>query len=111
MNPVRVAPEFSASPQIAPSDVETIASLGFATVMCNRPDGEEPGQPDFAEIEAEAARLGLATSHVPVVSGAMTAADVEAFRAAVATLPTPIFAYCRSGTRSQTLWRLANGTL
>jgi sulfide:quinone oxidoreductase len=34
-------------------------------------------------------------------------ADAEAFATLFATLPKPVFAYCRSGTRSATLWSLA----
>ena len=46
--------------------------------------------------------------HVPVVSGQITEADVEDFRAAIAELPGPVFAYCRSGARCQNLWQLAS---
>lgn len=106
MNVTRIDPDFAAAAQIAPEDVAEIAAQGFRAVMCNRPDGEEPGQPRFAEIAAAAEAAGLATAHVPVVSGRITEADVEAFRAAVAGLPGPVFAYCRSGARCQNLWRL-----
>ena len=68
-----------------------------------------PGQPPVAEIRAEAERLGLAFAFVPVVSGGIDAEDVADFRAAVAELPAPVLAYCRSGTRCQTsgCWRRA----
>ena len=75
--------------------------------MCNRPDGEAADQPAAAEIRAEAERLGLAFAHVPVVSGAITGADVEDFKDALAELPSPVLAYCRSGARCQNLWMLA----
>jgi sulfide:quinone oxidoreductase len=42
-----------------------------------------------------------------VVSGNIRPGDVEDFRAAIDALPAPVLAYCRSGTRSQNLWRLA----
>ena len=57
------------------------------------------------KIRAEAERQGLAFAHVLVVSGAITADDVADFEAALAALPGPVFAYCRSGTRSQNLWK------
>jgi len=40
---------------------ERLAELApnFSTIINNRPDAEEPGQPSSAEIEAEARRLGL----------------------------------------------------
>lgn len=102
----RIAPDYATTPQIASSDVTEIAAQGFRAVMCNRPDGEEPGQPAFAEIAAAAEAAGLVAVHVPVVSGQITEADLDAFRAAVAELPGPLLAYCRSGTRCQNLWRM-----
>jgi uncharacterized protein (TIGR01244 family) len=107
MNVSRIDPDYAAAGQIAPGDVATIAAQGYRSLMCNRPDGEEFGQPSFAEIAAAADAAGLATAHVPVVSGQITADDVEAFRAAMAALPGPVFAYCRSGARCQHLWRLS----
>ncbi|MBP7241283.1 TIGR01244 family sulfur transferase [Amaricoccus sp.] len=107
MTATRIAPDFAASPQITPEDVAEIAALGYRSLMCNRPDGEEPGQAPFARISAAAQAAGLAVAHVPVVSGRITAADVEAFRTALAELPAPVFAYCRSGGRCQNLWSLS----
>lgn len=107
MNAQRITEDFAVSPQILPEDAAGIAALGFRTLMCNRPDGEEPGQPAFAEIAAAAEAQGLAVVHVPVVSGAITEEDVAAFRAAIAEAPGPVFAYCRSGTRCRNLWSLA----
>jgi sulfide:quinone oxidoreductase len=39
----------------------------------------------------------------------MTAEDVAEFKAALAELPGPVLAYCRSGTRCRLLWQYANG--
>lgn len=107
MNVTRITPDYSVAPQIAAADVAEIAALGFRSIMCNRPDAEDPGQPDFAQIEAAARAQGLVTIHVPVFSGAIYEADVEAFRAAMDELPRPVLAYCRSGTRCRTLWNLS----
>lgn len=108
MNIRQITDDFSVSPQIAPEEVAEIKALGFRSILCNRPDGEEWGQPAFAEIASAAATAGLPAVHVPVVSGQITEADVDAFRAAVAELPAPVFAYCRSGARCQNLWQLAS---
>jgi uncharacterized protein (TIGR01244 family) len=97
----------SVSPQILPDDVAAIAAAGFRSVVCNRPDGEGADQPAFAAIEAAARAAGLQAAYLPVVSGQVKDADVEAVATLFATLPKPVFAYCRSGTRSATLWSLA----
>lgn len=107
MNIVPITPNYSVSPQIDPADVAEIAALGYRSIMCNRPDGEDPGQPTFAAIDAAAQAHGLVTAHAPVVSGSIVPANIDEFRAAMADLPRPVLAYCRSGARCQNLWRLS----
>lgn len=109
MTPTEITSDYSVSAQIAVEDVAGIAARGYRSIMCNRPDHESPGQPEAAAIRAEAERHGLAFAFVPVISGGIVAEDVADFRAAVAELPGPVLAYCRSGTRCQNLWLLANG--
>ena len=105
MNPQKITDDFSVCPQITPGDVAEIAAGGFRSLICNRPDGESPDQPPAALIEAEARKAGLEFRFIPVVSGAMTQHDVDAMARALAELPAPVFAYCRSGTRCGVLFR------
>ena len=98
----------SASPQIAPEDLPDIAAQGFRSVISTRPDGEEPGQPSAEDLRQAAEAAGLAFAHVPVVGGAISDQDVADFREALANLPQPVFGFCRTGTRTTTLWALAN---
>ena len=105
----QITADYSVAPQIARQDVAEIAARGFRSIMCNRPDGESPEQADVAEIRAEAARLGLGFASVPVVSGQITGENVDDFRDALAQLPAPVLAYCRSGARCRNLWMLARG--
>ena len=107
MDEKKIAPDYAVSGQITPEEVKEVRARGYRSIMCNRPDDEQPGQPRFAEIEAAAREVGLAVAWVPVVSGAIIDADVEAFRKTLEELPHPVFAYCRSGTRSQNLWVLS----
>lgn len=97
----------AAREQVELAEVAGLAGQGFRALICNRPDGEGPGQPAFAAIEAEAARHGMKAAHVPVVPGQAGPAEVKAMAEALASLPRPILAYCRSGARSQGLWRAA----
>ena len=99
----------SVTAQIAPSDLEALKQAGFCSVMCNRPDGEGGDQPSFAEISAAAEAVGMQAAYVPVVSGAVSDEDVAAFDAAMQSLPKPVLAFCRTGTRSATLWSLSEG--
>lgn len=99
--------EISVAPQITPDEVQQLADQGFRALICNRPDGEAADQPNFSEIEAAAKKAGLEIRNLPIVSGKVTDQDAADFGAAMQELPRPILAYCRTGTRSATLWSLS----
>lgn len=101
----RVTDQLSVSPQIAIADLASAAAQGFKLVINNRPDGEEPGQPTSAEMEAAAKAAGLAYAHIPV-RGGPTADQVEAERLLLEEAPGPVLAFCRSGTRSIVTWSI-----
>ena len=94
----------SVTPQIAASDIPAIKEAGFRTIICNRPDGEGADQPSFEEIEAAAKAAGIDARYVPVQSGMVKDEDVTAFGEALNEVQRPVLAYCRTGTRSATLW-------
>lgn len=102
----KLSEAYSVAPQIEPQEVPSLGEAGFRSIMCNRPDGEEFGQPEFAHIEAAAKAEGLEVCWVPIVSGAVTPEALEAFRTALDDMPGPMLAYCRSGTRSAMLWAI-----
>lgn len=105
-----LAAGLSVSEQIQPADMQAIKDAGFRAIICNRPDGEGSDQPTFDEIAAAAKKAGLEARYLPIVSGKVGDADADAFDTAMTELPGPILAYCRSGTRSATLWSLAQAT-
>jgi len=107
MDVKKVTDTLSVSPQIMPDDVPALAQAGFRAIVCNRPDGEGADQPTFDEVEVAAKAEGLAVRYLPVTSGKVTDADAEAFGTAFRDLPKPVLAYCRTGTRSVTLWSLS----
>ena len=109
MTPKNIDQIISVSEQIKPEDVHSIAAAGFKSIICNRPDGEAADQPVFAEIEAVAKSIGLVVIYQPIISGKVGDEDAKAFGNLIDTLPKPIFAYCRTGTRSTTLWSLSEG--
>lgn len=87
-----------------------VAAAGFKSVIINRPDFEGgPDQPTAASVTAAALAAGLRVEYQPVVSGGMTTADVARFAELLQTLPAPVLAYCRSGTRCSVLYRSATG--
>ena len=103
----QITPNFYVAPQIDASDLAEAQAVGVTAVICNRPDGEEYGQPMAAEIEAAAAAHGMTFAHIPITSGGMTYDAIEATKAALTAAGGPVLAYCRSGTRSSFLWAAA----
>ena len=97
---------YTVSGQITPDDVAEIAADGFTTLICNRPDDEQPGQPSAASMQAAAEAAGLSFRYIPVVSGQITEDDVDAMGKALAEADGPVFAYCRSGARCTNLYAM-----
>lgn len=100
MNITMIEEGFSVCGQIEPEHMKALADNGFRGVICNRPDGESAGQPTYKDVEAAAKNLGIEIRYIPIIPGRAGMAELEAFRDALATMPGPILAYCRSGARS-----------
>jgi sulfide:quinone oxidoreductase len=98
----------SVAPQMLPEDVAALAAQGFTALICNRPDGEEPGQPTLDAMRDAAQAAGLAFHHIPVAGGLFPPAAVAVFGAIRRSTPGKVLAYCRTGTRAATLDALAN---
>lgn len=105
MAPRPLSPTVWTSPQLSPADLPALAAAGVRRLISNRPDGEEPGQPTAAWMEAAARDVGLAFAWIPV-SGLPDAAQVAAVGALLAD-GTPTVMFCRSGMRSAAAWAMA----
>lgn len=103
----QVNAEFWVADQITVQDIELIAARGIKTIFCNRPDGEGADQPNVAEIEQALQPYGIQIQYLPVVSGKVTDEQSEEFKQLYMQAQKPLLAYCRSGTRSITLWALS----
>lgn len=99
----------SVAGQLLPADMALLAEAGFHTVINNRPDAEEHGQPGSSDIEAAARSVGLGYLHAPVqglpdrkvidvVATRLHADIAEGRRTAM---------FCRSGMRSAAVWAMA----
>lgn len=110
MDAKHITDKISVSVQLTEKDIKAAAKAGFRSVICNRPDGEAADQPTFSEIEAVAIKAGLEVRYLPVIAGKIQDADADAFGLAMHELPKPVLAYCRTGTRSATLWALSQAT-
>ncbi|WP_428684434.1 TIGR01244 family sulfur transferase [Sphingopyxis sp.] len=97
---------FSVAPQISIEDIAEAKAQGFAMVINNRPDGEEPSAPQGEHISTAAAAEGLAYAAIPIGHSGFSHAQIDALDKLLTDATGPILAYCRSGTRSTHLWAL-----
>ncbi|SIO14307.1 bifunctional protein tyrosine phosphatase family protein/NAD(P)/FAD-dependent oxidoreductase [Vannielia litorea] len=103
----KITGTFAVSPQILPAEVPEIAAAGYRSIICNRPDAEGADQPGHEELAAAAKKAGLKFRHLPVTPGMVSDETAAQFGEALAELPAPTLAFCRTGTRSATLWSLS----
>lgn len=109
METTKLTENLSVSGQVKPEDVPELAREGFKAIICNRPDEEEPGQTDFAEVAAAAEALGLPVRHIPVDAERPVEMQKDDFARALAEMPGPVLAYCRTGNRCTLLHQAMSG--
>ena len=103
----KIADYLYVSTQLDERFVKRAAMAGIKTVICNRPDGEEPNQPSFETVKAWLNAVGIENVvYMPVVLEGIDDAALAEFQETVAKSPAPILAYCRTGTRSAMMWAL-----
>lgn len=89
-------------------DAEEAVALGIQTIICNRPNGEEPNQPTFTEVSTWFSESGICNLiSQPVSTPDINLTDAQTFNQALTNNPGPILAYCRTGTRCSILWALS----
>jgi uncharacterized protein (TIGR01244 family) len=103
----RINDHVSVAPQISPEDIPAIKAAGFKAIVNNRPDGEAPGQPTSAEMRAAAEKAGLSYHFIPLGRDGVSAEMIAEEKDALEGSAGPVLCYCRSGTRSTTLWALS----
>lgn len=99
-----ISEDYAVSPQVDPKDMTTLVEAGFKTLINNRPDAEITPDICCDEMRAAAEAAGLVYVPNPVINGAMTMEMVQKQADAIAASDGPVFAYCRSGTRSSIVW-------
>ncbi len=103
-----VSSDVSVAAQLGPEAMAEAAAAGFRSIVNNRPDFEGgPTQPTSASVEAAARAAGLEYAWLPVAPTLQSEDEIARFAHLLTTLPRPILAFCRSGTRSGKLFSAA----
>ena len=93
MKITEVTERFAVAPQVQVADMQDAADAGYRTVICNRPDGEEDGQPTVAEYLVDVMGLevsatdadGLRPLHFAAAAGQLGVAETLFRRGAEGT--------------------------
>ena len=94
--------------QLYPEQMQEVAARGFKSVINNRPDFEEgPQQPTSEQMRAAAEAAGLAYAWLPVQPAYQSPEQIARMAELLESLPRPLVAFCRSGTRSGKLYQAA----
>ena len=107
MTAVKIDDRLTVADQPSQETLSVLAAGDFATIINNRPDGEEPSAPQGEQISTACAAEGLAYAEIPVGHAGFSHSQLDALDAVLAGATGPVLAYCRSGTRSTLLWALA----
>lgn len=99
----KLTPEVSVCAQPSVKDIALLHTLGFKSIVCNRPDGEAIDQSLYSEIAQTCAYAGLKTAYLPISADGPTAKDTAHMAELLKSLPPPVLAYCKSGARSEAL--------
>ncbi len=106
-----VTENYAVSEQITPEDIAEIKNQGFKSIVCHRPDDEQPGQPAFGDVAAAAEAAGISIRHIPVTSAGLTMEAVDQMVDAVEEMDRPMLGYCRSGARSTAIFKNAEAKM
>ena len=99
-----LTPDYAVSPQIEPDDLAAIADAGYTTVICNRPDMENPPAWQSDAMRAIAEGLGLTFVFLPFTHQTLNEEIVREQAKALKEANGPVLAYCASGTRCSVIW-------
>ena len=105
-----LSPHYSVAPQIAVADVATIAEAGFKSVICNRPDQENLETHQIAAIKAEVIAAGLEFAENVFAPSTFGPDKIQRQSELLQELPSPVLAYCASGTRCSIVWAFAHAS-
>ena len=105
-----LSPDYSVAPQITVADVATIAEAGFKSVICNRPDQENPKTHQIAAIKAEVIAAGLEFAENVFDPSTFGPDKNQRQSELLQKLPSPVLAYCASGTRCSIVWAFAHAS-
>ena len=100
----QLSESYSVASQILVEDVATILDAGFKSIICNRPDEENPMHCQIKAIRTAAQAAGLEFAENSFDSYSFGLDKVQRQTLLLKQLPSPVLAYCASGNRCCVIW-------
>ena len=102
-----LTPQVSVTGQMTSDKFKSLIQEGFKSVIVNRPDQEQGNSVTVQQLREIAEQSHVSVIYQPVVSGKISATDIQEFAKYYNELPKPILMVCRSGSRSSQLFNQA----
>lgn len=100
-----ITSDFAVAGALEADDFAEVERMGFRSVINNRPDGEDTAQLTARQGEALARDAGLDYRFIPTTKlDVFCDTVVGPMSQALATLPGPVLAHCKSGMRTAIVW-------
>lgn len=93
--------------QIHPCQCQTLANLGFKSLVNLRFDNECENQPNTIDIHQSAAQAGIYYQHLPIDGNSLPLDIVQQFAQLLNELPKPVMVFCGTGSRAKRLYQSA----
>lgn len=101
-----ITDNYAVSPQIAAPDMAEIKAAGFSTVICNRPDIENPPALQAEQLRIAAEAVGLDFHVLELNHQSLNMENAAKQKALIDNATGPVLAYCASGNRCTVIWSL-----
>ena len=103
----KVSENFFVSGQIDSNSIPALKAESFKTIICNRPDNEEPNQPIKTELRFECEKNDINFHDIEFKPWDLDFQKITLTEKIILEDKNTL-AYCRTGTRSITLWAFAS---
>ena len=109
ISPTFITPGFAVAPALTAEDFTTLKDMGFKTIICNLPDGENDHDLTSCQAAQLAWQQGLAFRYIRADKLELfDDGTVDPMDDALRGLDGPVLAYCKSGMRSAIVWAAAS---
>ena len=107
MNINKISPEYSVSAQICADNLADIVAAGFKSIICNRPDTENPANLQIETLKLRITAAGLDFAENVFDSSTFGMDKIDRQSQLLVEMCGPVLAYCASGHRCCIIWAFA----